>query len=364
MRGLNLFLAFDFFGAGNIGDDLMMAGFLRGLRELSGVPGRMLAVCARDLESQQRRFPDLHWFSPAEAWQHWESHDPSTWAWVGVGGTPFQVLSGPWMTQFLVEQSAIWPKFARRVMIGVGAEREAGDDAETLAPLARQMDLIVTRDAETAHLLREKFDCWPDRVFEGADLAHLAWPGQGARHDLTRVSIAARRFELGVIAASYMLVRHEVEAIGEYLAHRSSASEPIAWLANDIRIQPGMERHALLLLSDRFGSEWRERVNLRVPPYEDGTLAELLEPIGACERVLSSRYHGLLAAAWLGARVAGFGGASKVGSLARDFGVPMLDRPISAEGLSTLEREAIQVPADRLAALRSRALAGLEAALD
>jgi Polysaccharide pyruvyl transferase len=381
MRGLNLFLAFDFFGAGNLGDDLMLAGLLRGLEELGHRVGddaargdaqpRIIGVSAHDLPSQARRFPSIQWLAPVEACQHWESHDPGAWAWVGVGGTPFQVLSGPWMAQFLTEQSVMWSRFARRVMIGIGAEREAADDAAVYAPLARQMDLIVTRDDATAELLRTKFDVWPDRVLAAADLGHLAFPLAFPLEPPRAFPMSIdrpRTHGLGVIAASYTLARHEVEALGEWIRDRSvdriADSRRVAWLVNDVRLAQGMERHALGVLADRFGSDWRARVRLCVPPYEDGTITELLEPTASCQTVLSARYHGLLASAWLGARVAGFGGASKVSALARDLGVPMLDSPISAQGLVQLEREACVVPRERLQALQTKARAGLARGLE
>ncbi len=101
-----------------------------------------------------------------------------------------------------------------------------------------------------------------------------------------------------------------------------------------------------------------------VPAYADATLEELVLPIADCQSVLSSLYHGLLAAARLGKRVAGFGNTSKVATLARDLGVPHFAGPLASEGLHALRRDACVVPRERLEMLRSRALAGLRFALE
>lgn len=384
MRPMNLFLAFDFYGAGNIGDDLMMAGLLAGLREVSGGrPVRLVAHTPHDIASQRLRFPSVEWLDSAELSRWIESSEVGEFAWVGAGGTPFQSMWGPWMTRSLQAHAMRWARFTRRVMVNVGAEREAAGDAAALAPIAQSLDRISTRDAASMELLRDAFDVRSDRVMAGSDLAHLAG-GARARSASEGVlaiqepeaparASAALRFNLGLIPASYMLARHEVEAIGAFVREATEQdaangdARPIAWIAQEVRSARGMERHTLQYLAERFAGEspsWRERVQLLVPAYADATLEELVLPIADCQSVLSSRYHGLLAAAWLGKRVAGFGNTSKVAALARDLGVPHFAGPLTSEGLHALRRDACVVPGERLEMHRSRAMAGLRFALE
>lgn len=370
MRSMNLFLAFDFYGAGNIGDDLMMAGLLEGLQQIAGErPVRLVAHTPHDIASQRLRFPGIEWMDSSESARWMESREIGEFAWVGAGGTPFQSMWGPWMTRSLQAQAVRWGRFTRRVMVNVGAEREAAGDAAELSPIARSLDRISTRDDASMELLRSAFDARPDRLMPGSDLAHLVIQGPEAR---ARDS-AAPRFYLGLIPASYMLARHEVEVIGAFVREASGQyaangdAGPIAWIAQEVRSARGMERHTLQYLAERFAGEspsWRERVQLLVPAYADATLDELLLPIADCQVVLSSRYHGLLAAARLGKRVAGFGNTSKVAALSRDLGVPHFAGPLTSEGLHALGRDACVVPRQRLELHRSRALAGLRFALE
>ncbi len=392
MRPLNLFLAFDFYGAGNLGDDLMIAGLLTGLREIAGGrETRLVAHTPHDIASQRLRFPSIEWMDAPELSRWLESREVSDFAWVGAGGTPFQSMWGPWMTRSLQTHAGRWGRFTRRVMTNVGAEREAASDAAALAPIARGLDRISTRDEASLELLRSAFDVRADRLLAGSDLAHVAMDSLVARfavrppdepHAQAWEPLIPRS-NLGLIAACYMLARHEVEAIGAFVQEASDQdssrgdARPIAWIAQEVRAARGMERHTLQFLAERFANaasdatrtpaqstSWRERVRLMVPAYADATLEELLLPIADCEVVLSSRYHGLLAAAWLGKRVAGFGNTSKVATLARDLGVPHDSGPLTSESLHALRRDASTVQRDRLEAHRSRALEGLRFALD
>ncbi len=62
-----IILAFDFYGSGNIGDDLMLAGFLEGLKELSPQQKPEITGTSRwDINTQQRRFGSVEWVPPAD----------------------------------------------------------------------------------------------------------------------------------------------------------------------------------------------------------------------------------------------------------------------------------------------------------
>ena len=59
-RPLRLVIGPNFFGAGNFGDDLMLAGFLEQMP--SGTSIGITAFTPHDIESQRRRFPAVAWF--------------------------------------------------------------------------------------------------------------------------------------------------------------------------------------------------------------------------------------------------------------------------------------------------------------
>src|SRR5271157_1377573 len=85
---------FRFWGAGNIGDDLMLRGFLTGL-ERFGVQyeGRLSSLCAHDIVSQRLRFPGIRWLDSKSSGQ-WRAELAKAAMLIGTGDTPFQVTSG------------------------------------------------------------------------------------------------------------------------------------------------------------------------------------------------------------------------------------------------------------------------------
>lgn len=99
-----------FFGSGNIGDDLMLAGFL-------DLAGTWLAgatfTCSTpfDRACQQRRFPAIEWlpYEPAVRAASIEACD----AWVGVGDTPFQTDVGTWLLDHLAEEAESCRRFGK-----------------------------------------------------------------------------------------------------------------------------------------------------------------------------------------------------------------------------------------------------------
>src|SRR5688572_19983108 len=97
-----------FFGSGNVGDDLMLAGFLQGVA--GAAPVR--TSCASPFAAGQRkRFPQVQWadYSPQSRAAAVEACD----AWVGVGGTPFQVVVGTWFLDHLAEEVALCRRYGK-----------------------------------------------------------------------------------------------------------------------------------------------------------------------------------------------------------------------------------------------------------
>ena len=63
MSETEFLIGLDFLGAGNLGDDLMVSGFLEGIAQL-GLRDKMRclrALCSYDRSSQRHRFPQIDW---------------------------------------------------------------------------------------------------------------------------------------------------------------------------------------------------------------------------------------------------------------------------------------------------------------
>src|ERR1700733_6488986 len=97
MTSPEFLIGLDFFGAGNLGDDLMLAGFLKGIKDLglSSKMRRLRALCSLDRVSQRIRFPEIDWVD-GKAKGAREDAFKSADAVLGIGGTPFQISIGRW----------------------------------------------------------------------------------------------------------------------------------------------------------------------------------------------------------------------------------------------------------------------------
>ena len=89
----------------------------------------------------------------------------------------------------------------------------------------------------------------------------------------------------------------DFDAVGRFVASRD---EPVAFIACETRDSPMFERGIYRTITERFGPEIGQRLRLCVPPYDHGSLQDLVAPIARCKTVISSRYHGILTAAWAG----------------------------------------------------------------
>ena len=64
---MHIHIGHSFFGSGNFGDDLVLAGFLEGIGSVPGL--RLTCASIFDTASQRRRFPQVEWY-PANTEQH------------------------------------------------------------------------------------------------------------------------------------------------------------------------------------------------------------------------------------------------------------------------------------------------------
>jgi len=344
------FLGFDFYGAGNVGDDLMLAGFLEVVRSRTRNV-RLVGSSALGLDCQQRRFPEIDWLAPGSFAEAAADPDPSD-AWLGVGGTPFQHSVGPWFLNWLERRAQQIERFERRRLVGVGAEAELGNGAPGFERIAGLFERIGVRDRHSARVLEHTLGVDSARLAIGSDLAHLALA------ELAWVASTEPGLLVGLIPVADRGPSDLATEIARFVERRPSvgvACMETRELAGCERALAGAAR-SMLASPDTIPVLW--------PDYAHGSLATLVEPVSRFETIISWRYHGVLVAAWLGRRVAAVARSSKVEALARELAIPVRTPPVTASDLSELAEEAQIVPRARLEGLLDAARAGAAWALD
>jgi polysaccharide pyruvyl transferase WcaK-like protein len=345
---VSILMGFRFFGAGNIGDDLMIGGFLQAISNLDLDAQPSLYSCTRhNVESQRSRFPEISWSHTDQK----KVYDPALIeCWAGVGDTPFQITSGDWSLNLLLSDLSIIEQFKRRVLVGIGAEEEIEPRAKDFSRIANAFEKISTRDEHSTRILVDMLGVSSSRVYTGSDLANISLSV------LLKDKTINPEFSLGLIIAGDTLSKKDIKEIGQFIANQS---EPLAFIAGETRLEPSFERGIFAKLTRFPWSRVRGKAILQVPSYERGSLYDIIKPICACETVISTRYHGLLTAAWAGRKVAAIGRASKVVALAKLLRVPYCELPVTQKKLEFLQQEASIVSPKLLEEFREIAFKGV-----
>ncbi|MGD1067917.1 MAG: polysaccharide pyruvyl transferase family protein, partial [Vulcanimicrobiaceae bacterium] len=336
---MRLFVGLDYFGAGNMGDDLMLAGFLHVLA--TQAPQADVTICTpHDIASQRLRFPSVRWLAGDESTRESAAREADVW--LGLGDTPFQLDSGPSSLDLLMRECERCARLGLpMVFLGAGCESAAAaDDPRTQHVLAHAAR-VWTRDARSAELLAAHAP--RDLVVTGADLAH-AYLG----------SVTPPATEPGIFGLLLAFERAgtlDVDAVEGVVAARAALTT--RWLVQEARSFPFTERFLYAMLSGAV----RAGVSSTALDYARDSLATYLAAYGAPETVVSSRYHGTLVAAWHGARVAVVARSGKLLGAADDLDLPSAERVTDAGTLERLIDEAHPVDVSRLRALHERALA-------
>jgi len=326
---LHLHIGHHFFGAGNIGDDFMLAGFLASV----GTAGRPLTVsCCTPfrIDTQARRFPRISWRPNrlADQIEAVRSCD----VWLGLGDSPFQSDSGSWFLDHLVAQVDLCRTFCKPMAyLGVGVNNEDVLALPQSRKIVDQAEHIWTRDDLSAECLSTI--ARPGAIESGADLSHLFLSEATALAPPTEASLG-------------LILNFE----------RGARFKDIFWLVQEVRTLKGSEHHFFTRLPTAAAG----RIKLCAPRYDAARTTDLLAAWPRTEYVASSRYHGLLAAAWRGAKLVAVARSTKIVGAARDLG---LDTHGPMRRLAELLDRAAPVPRERLSDLRSRAAAMVEAFL-
>ncbi len=332
-----VFLGMPFYGAGNIGDDLALAGFLEAWKQL-GSPADLVAAIPFPTASQARRFPEIEWLADGPPTREAAIRDCD--AWLALGGSPFQTDCGPWMLDHLARDTAICRRHGVPMFfLGTGVnDRQSLDDPRARDAVAQASHLWM-RDADCARWTADIVGA--DRVGRAADCAHIF---------LSRATLGTPEpRHLGWAMSFEDETRCSNEAIERTIAGLQEWRHD--WLVQDIRCLPGGERWR----HRRLGVGIRRAARLCVPDYDAASVDRLLAAWPAGEVLVSSRYHALLVGAWRGSRLVALRRNDKLAAAARSLGCMAVERADDADHLRAAIDAATSVDRGVLDALAAAA---------
>jgi len=334
---VRVFNGHNFYGAGNMGDDLMLAGFLGALATVA--PDASVTACTpHDVKSQRRRFPSVRWLPDDEGTREAALREAGVW--LGLGDTPFQLDSGPWMLEHLERERERCERLGiAMAFLGVGCGSRAAVEDPRARSVIDRAERIWARDTASAELLEAIAP--RGAVVLGADLAHLAL---GAA--------AVQPVEPGLLGLLFGLHRPgiiDILAVEEAVARR--APRTTRWLVQEARTFPCTERWNYAALSEQT----QLRVELMSLDYAHDDFATYLRRFGAPEIVITSRYHGALVAAWHGVRAAVVARSAKLEAVAAELDLPSRALIETASDLEALVAQARPVNPERRRELHDRA---------
>lgn len=301
---MHLHIGHMFFGAGNFGDDLVMAGFLTGIA--GATPGlKMTCATPFDIDAQRRRFPQVEWsvYTPATR----EALIAACDVWLGLGGAVLQQIDDSWLlADQMVQLEACRQRGKPVFFLGCGIDYRADARRPEIRLLLDSARWIWTRDAlSTTALERMGFS----RATSAADLSHLVLRALPPARLEPHSSGFVCNFEL---AAHY-----SVEALTNLIAATAAAARAVPWLVQEVRALPGSE----LDIYRRLSAATRSLIELRQPEYGAASTTELIGSWGRPARLFSSRFHGAIVGAWSGSRVVVFERHQKLRGIAKDLGI-------------------------------------------
>jgi polysaccharide pyruvyl transferase WcaK-like protein len=320
----------------------MLAGFLAVARRTLG-GATFTCSSPFDRVCQQHRFPDVSWlpYDPPTRSAAIEACD----AWLGVGDTPFQTDVGSWFLDHLIDEVAWCRQYGKPMFfLAVGLNNRQAIAHPHTRRIVAEARHIWTRDRLSASVLGEIVA--PERITAGADLAHAFL-----------VDRTAPAIEPGTLA--FLLNFEEPEAfstraICDVIDATSDCRH--LWLVQEVRTLSGSERD----IYSQLPESCRARLEVRAPEYGVDSLDAMLARWGAPERLITSRYHGGLAGAWLGSRTVVVERNHKLTGLADQLGLASAKDLLAAEPVVTLGRRVTPVDRTALAALAARAAQSVE----
>jgi polysaccharide pyruvyl transferase WcaK-like protein len=293
---VRIHLGHNFYGAGNVGDDFMLAGFLSAMRVL--VPSASFTACVPfPLAPLRNRFPEIEW-RPYTNLDRAECIIASD-VWLGLGGSPFQSAQSRWFIDHLLGEAAFCRKSGRPMYyIGIGVQTQTEVATPEVEELCRQAAKIWTRDTSSAARIARLPNCAP--VSTAADLAHLFFrevtPPTACAGRLTLVP----NFDYG-LWPGWATVLQAID---------SANPRERVWLAQESRELPGAERALFAALHPAEQAKWRlvvanDDIGLSLA-HKSGpwpTAGDILRKWPSGEWLITARYHAALAGAWAQSKI-------------------------------------------------------------
>jgi len=328
---MHIFLGFDFYGAGNIGDDLMLAGLLT----LIPAEHQLTCVLPRDPASQVHRFPRIHWIQGGD--REREDAIRQCDLWLGAGATPFSPVHRAWLLRHMDRDLQHCRRFDKPVaLVGVDAEQSLlhSEHRDLGARILEQCRSVITRDQASVAVLQTLDYEAGEKVMPGIDLAnfYLAtrnWP-KVSENGMSHVGVCY--WEECMDPTHWACLR-------SILYQLRSEGVRHTFFANEVRrdFEASVYRRVFRFLDRvRFGKHSR----FYCPNYATSSLEGLISHYRLYDTVLSSRYHALLIAAWSGSRPLAIGHRTKVVSLVRDLEIPWIPYPGSLNRLLDIYQQA------------------------
>jgi polysaccharide pyruvyl transferase WcaK-like protein len=313
---VRIHLGHHFYGAGNLGDDFMLAGFLSAMRTLAPDASFTCSVPFA-LEPLRRRFSGIEWMCSDEAVRARAIAECDVW--LGLGGSPFQSAQSRWFIDHLSADAALCARERKPMFfLGVGVQTIGELGASDVQRVCAQSAGIWTRDVASAERLATLASA--PSIEAASDLAHLFFrempPPPAARARLTLVA----NFDYGTWAGQTACLR---------VLEKHPATDRV-WLAQESRELPGAERALFAALPATDQARWR----LVSPEQTGAPLNQVLARWPSGEWLLTARYHAALAAAWAGSRIVVLGINEKLRAAAAELHAPIVSPEVDENSLA------------------------------
>ncbi len=319
---MHIHLGHIFFGSGNFGDDLVVAGFLEGVRTIPGL--RLTCVSAFDTASQQRRFPQIEWYPNVQ--EHHDRLVQECDLWLGLGASVLQPENDHWLLPGHTASLTACRNLNKPVFfLGSGIDYRRDAKRPEIRLLLDTARAIWTREALSSQAL-EAMGYRHGRT--GADLSHLYLGSLPAPTIETGRTGFVCNFELSR--------QYTIEALAALI----DASATPSWLVQEVRTLDGSELDIL----GRLPEAAKQRLDLRQPDYAEDDIPTMLASWGAPEQIFTTRFHGAIIGAWRGSRVVAFERQQKLRGIAQTLGIQSFTTLPDPAALARAFAEARPVP--------------------
>lgn len=346
-----IFLNFDFYGAGNIGDDMMLEGFLRGM----GYDNyEFYCYVPKSRDHIRRRFNRVNFVSKEEK----DKTEKICPVWIGAGDTPIQVKSGDWFIDKLVRDNEIKKQSSiRYYFIGIGAEKEAEVKKDVFREILIEVDHIWTRDMMTYDFLKEKIGTDKGKLTYSSDLANIFLHEVfGVNNEISK----EKKFDIGICYYDESPDSNDGLIMKRFLIKNFKRNKCIL-ICNDVNVKGNFEFSVYRKMFSKTEKLLKMDIKVLIPEYyTEYKTNNLVSHYGDCELIMTSRYHALLTAAWAGCKVISLERSSKVTALANELGIFEIKKPFNEDKLKQSLSKAVKVDRNKLIELYKKSLASVK----